>query len=94
MNKNEQQIQILKVGAKTDLSDLKTSTFEHLKSGKQVCLDAIGTEAAYNALRAVIFTQRQMPENVGININAGMVVVDTPQGDRKAVRLALELVIS
>lgn len=93
MNKNE-QICILKVGAKTDLSDLKTSTFEHLKSEKRVPLDAIGAEAAYNALRTVIFTQRQMPENCEILLKAGMVVVDTQLGERKAVRLDLELVTS
>ena len=84
-------IQVLKVGANTDLSDLKTSTYEHLKSGKRVCLDAIGAEAAYTALRAYIFTQRQMPENVEIKLHAGMVLVDTPIGGRKALRLTLEI---
>ncbi|MDD3199335.1 MAG: stage V sporulation protein S [Eubacteriales bacterium] len=83
--------QILKVGANTNLSDLKTSTFEHLRSDGSVILDAIGEKAAHVALRAVIFTQRQLPENVLINTQPGMVVVDTPEGDRKAVRLTLEL---
>lgn len=82
---------ILKVGANTNLSDLKTSAFEHLQANGSVILDAIGERAAYVALRAVIFTQRQLPENVLINTRPGVVVVDTPEGERKAVRLTLEL---
>lgn len=84
-------MQVLKVGANTDLSDIKACTYEHLKSGERVCLDAIGAEATYIALRAYIFTQRQMPENVEIKLHAGMVLVSTPAGDRKAVRLTLEI---
>lgn len=89
MRKNEAQI--LRVSATTDLSDIKTSVYEYLKADKAVILDAIGKDATYIALRAVIFTQRQFPDNVTIVTNPGIVVVQTREGERKAIRLSLEL---
>lgn len=83
--------QILKVGASTNLADLITSIFEHLKTENVVILDAIGEAATYVALRAVIFARRQLPENIELYTRPGMVVIDTAEGERKAVRLTLEL---
>lgn len=89
MRKNE--VQILKVSAITDLSDIKTSVYEYLQMDHAVILDSIGEKATYIALRAVIFAQRQFPENVQIVTRPGMVIVQTKEGERKAVRLTLEL---
>lgn len=89
MIKND--VQILKVGANTNLSDLKTSVYEHLRKSNAVILDAIGEKSTYVALRATIFAQRQFPDNIEITTRPGMVIVETLTGERKAVRLRLEL---
>ena len=90
MIKNNSQT-ILKVGAQTRLPLLITSISAHLESEQIVVMDSIGEQAAYIALKAVIHAKRCLPENQRVLINPGGVVIDTPQGERKAIRWTLEL---
>lgn len=91
---NSKKYQILKISASTDLSNLKTSMYNYLLMNKGVILDAIGEKSTYIATRAIIFAQRMFPENVSLIVDPGVVVVDTPQGERKAIRLTVELKVS
>lgn len=91
MSKNINPSVILKVSADTNLALLITSTYEHLKSEGVVVLDSIGKEAAYIALRAAIFTKKQLPDNKVMLTDPGMVQIMTPEGERKAIRLTLSM---
>lgn len=90
MIKNNNQT-VLKIGAQTRLSSLITSISARLESEKFVVMDSIGEQAAYVALKAIIHAKRCLPENQRVIINPGGVVIDTHEGERKAIRWSLEL---
>lgn len=83
--------QILKVGADTCLSALQKSIYEYLRRDHIVILDAIGEKSAYNATRAIIFAKRMMPQNMTFTVDPGAVIIDTKEGERRAIRWTLEL---
>lgn len=89
MKKNNTQI--LKVGADTSLSALQKSIYEYLRRDHIVAIDAIGERSAYNATRAIIFTKKMIPENMTLSVDPGAVIINTPEGERRAIRWTLEL---
>lgn len=90
MIKNK-ELTILKVSAQTSMSSLITSITERLRSEHIVIMDSIGEKATYVALKAAIAAKRYLPENQRVAINPGYVLIDTLEGDRKAIRWTLEL---
>ena len=84
-------VTILKVGAQTRLTALNTSICERLKNDGLVVMDCIGEKAAYISTKAVIYAGRFLADNQRLIINPGYVLIDTPQGERKAIRWTLEL---
>jgi len=85
------EITVLKVGAQTNLSALNTSVCERLKSDGLVIMDCIGEKAAYISMKAAIYAKRVLPENQKLIINPGYVLLNTPDGERKAIRWTLEI---
>lgn len=85
------EMTVLKVGAQTNLSALNTSVCERLKSNGLVVMDCIGEKAAYISMKAAIYAKRILPENQQLIVNPGYVLIDTPEGERKAIRWTLEI---
>ena len=85
------ELTILKVSAQTSMSALITSVTERLRSENIVIMDSIGEKASYVALKAAIAAKRYLPENQRVAIHPGYVLIDTPEGDRMAIRWTLEL---
>jgi stage V sporulation protein SpoVS len=85
------ELTILKVSAQTSMSSLITSITERLRSDHTVIMDSIGEKATYVALKAAIAAKRYLPENQRVAIKPGYVLINTAEGERKAIRWTLEL---